>query len=179
MNHLIGLTGPRNSGKSTVAKYLCMQYGFVEVSVAGPLKDVCSVLFGWPLTRLNSNDVADKIWKETVDLRFGFSPRFALQKIGTDLFRNGFDEEFWCKIAIARITDLLNEGKKVVVSDVRFDNEARAIRALNGSIVAMSHIFEVKCDSSHAMHASESGISGELINSYHDAREDASHIAFL
>lgn len=40
---VVMLCGKKGSGKSTIAKYLVRTRGFVHYSLAGPLKDACSV----------------------------------------------------------------------------------------------------------------------------------------
>jgi hypothetical protein len=52
----------------------------------------------------------------------GWTPRKLLQKIGTDLFRNKFDEDIWAKLAAERM--MSDPDVDVwLVTDARFSNE--------------------------------------------------------
>jgi hypothetical protein len=56
------------------------------------------------------------------------TPREMLQYVGTDLFRDLVDAEFWCKAFTKEIT----KYERVVVPDVRFPNERALIKQLGG-----------------------------------------------
>jgi hypothetical protein len=56
--------------------------------------------------------------------------RRLLQVLGTDFGRKMLGEDVWVKM----IMDKLNYEDRVVISDVRFPNEAEAIRKLGGSV---------------------------------------------
>lgn len=62
------------------------------------------------------------------------SIRFILQQYGTE-FRRAADKDYWMKKGMFRANDYIRNGKDVVFDDVRFPNEARAIRAAGGLIV--------------------------------------------
>ena len=135
---LIGIIGAAGAGKSTVAKHLVTMHGFAETSFAAPLKRLCADQFGWNYTRLNDLD-----YKEQVDPFIGKTRRSVLQHIGTEGFR-AVDPNHWVKQASKDIRDIqriesaepgepLFDG--VAVADVRFENEADAIRAGSGFIV--------------------------------------------
>ncbi len=131
---IIGLVGFIGSGKGTVGDIL-EQKGFVKDSFAKPLKDACSVMFGWPREMLEGDTEVSRKWREEPDQywseKFGkeFSPRLALQLMGTEAGRNVFHQDVW-------VISLLNRarGKDVVVTDVRFKNEIKYIQD-NGGIV--------------------------------------------
>jgi len=131
---IIGLVGFIGSGKGTVGDIL-EQKGFVKDSFAKPLKDACSVIFGWPRELLEGDTEVSRKWREEPDVfwseKFGyeFTPRLALQLMGTEAGRNVFHEDIW-------VISLLNraKGKDVVVTDVRFKNEIKYIQD-NGGIV--------------------------------------------
>jgi hypothetical protein len=131
---IIGLVGFIGSGKGTVGDIL-EQKGFTKDSFAKPLKDACSVMFGWPREMLEGDTEVSRKWREEPDSfwseKFGrpFTPREALQKMGTEAGRNVFHNDIW-------VISLLNraKGKDVVVTDVRFRNEIDYIQD-NGGIV--------------------------------------------
>jgi len=127
---LIGLAGKKQSGKSTVTSYLCEVFDFHEISWAYPLKEIIGrQLFGL------DDDVlyGDSPKREEIITQWGMSGRQILQKVGTDLFRQHFDENFWIKVGVKRIIVELAKKHNVVVSDCRFPNELDTIRQFGGT----------------------------------------------
>ena len=123
---LIGLTGAKYSGKDTLADHLCHSHGFIKYALADPLKEVCKSLFGLR---------DEQLWgdlKEENDPRYDKTPRQLLQILGTDCIRQKVRDDFW----VARWQAWLDNAPhtRVVVSDVRFQNEIRAIHD-NGGVV--------------------------------------------
>jgi hypothetical protein len=130
---IIGLSGFAGAGKSTVAEYLVREYGFVRLSFASAVKDLTAAAFGWDRQRLDGATPQDRIWREESDpfwssrMRKPFSPRYALQYLGTDIFRNHVLPTIWCDNVVAKIRHL-NTDANVVIDDVRFVNERNALR---------------------------------------------------
>jgi hypothetical protein len=126
---LIGLSAKKQSGKSTVAGFLKNIFDFQELSWAYPLKEIIGrQLFGL------GDDVlyGDSPAREEVIPLWGMSGRSILQKVGTDLFRENFDPDFWVKIGVEGIKKSMQNNRHVVVSDCRFPNEIKAIKELGG-----------------------------------------------
>ncbi len=143
---LIGLTGEARCGKDTVATML----GLPEYHFSKPMKDACRVIFGWGDEHLYGD------LKEVVDPKFNVSPRKALQTMGTDWGRNMIVQDIWLKRAQIEI----NSNEHLVVSDVRFDNEARLIRSNGGIIVKI-----IRGDKPSVRdHVSEEGISEQFVD---------------
>ena len=126
---LIGLTGKSGSGKSTAADYLWSTAGFLEMAFADRLKETASVLFGWDRLALD-----DQEYKAGVCPVWGITRREALQKFGTEAVRGVFGDDFWIK-SWRQVYDQIQIIDSVVVSDVRFPNEADTIRDMGGVIV--------------------------------------------
>src|SRR5262245_32458617 len=130
---LISFSGKKQSGKSTLTKYLQTQYRFQELSWAEPLKEI----IGRKLLGLTFEQVyGSSRDKETVDPFWGKSPRELLQLIGTECFRKQIDPDFWVKIGEKKIhqirRDEFPQEAKLVFSDTRFPNEVMAIERLMG-----------------------------------------------
>jgi len=126
---IIGITGFKQSGKSTIATYLKENYGFYVVNFADPIKEICKVLFNWADEHVNGS------LKEIVDPRWGISPRHALQVIGTEIGQVYFCEAFpefktlvgrqlWVKLAEYKIESLKDQFTKIAIGDVRFPHES-------------------------------------------------------
>ena len=143
---IIGLCGEQGSGKDTVANILITEYGFVKLTFASTLKDVVAILFSWPRDLLEGLTEESRLWRETVDDFWSaklsipsFTPRKALQMIGTDLFRIHFNNDIWINIIENKIGAMLknNPNTNIVISDCRFTNEFSLIKQFSDSYIIM------------------------------------------
>lgn len=127
---LVGLTGPQGSGKSTVARFLFSAFGWKAVSLADPIRAGLQVMLG-----MHRHEFEDRALKDhTIDWH-GKSPRQLLQSLGTEWGRHLVSESIWIDIAQREIdfaVRLNREYRGVVVSDIRFANEAEWIRSKGG-----------------------------------------------
>jgi hypothetical protein len=135
---ILGICGLQGAGKDTLADILCEGHGYVRLSFAGILKDVCAVLFGWDREMLEGRTSAARLEREVVDEWWsqrlgipGFTPRLALQLIGTDVMRNHFHDQIW----VAALERRLMLSPRVVITDCRFPNEMAMIRGAGGQIL--------------------------------------------
>lgn len=128
---LIGIAGRARSGKDTIGAYLVDAYGFQRYAFADKLKNIVNQIHGWG----HEHGWGDL--KDVVDPQWGFSPRQAYQRFGTEYAR-GLDENFWIKMAEKDLAANLDSGSgDAVVTDVRFDNEAEWVRK-HGVLVHVS-----------------------------------------
>ena len=130
---LIGICGKKFSGKSTVAKILSGMLGYKVVSFADKLKDVTCVLSGCTREQLEDYDFKEnKLVPPHLRPYCGNAdtPTFRafLQHFGSEVMR-GVNDNIWIDCT------LLNCGENAIISDVRFPNEAKAIRERGGIIV--------------------------------------------
>ena len=146
---LIGITGRAGAGKDTAASII-KQFLYSDYSLytlAGPLKAGCSLLFGWTMDQLE-----DREFKEAIDPKWGFSPRRAMQLLGTEYGRT-LREDLWVHMAQVQLDSPLTTG--LIVTDVRFENEAEFIRKNGGTVV---HISRPGATIAENTHASEAGV---------------------
>lgn len=135
MKNIIGICGLIGHGKDTSAGFL-IEEGYQRISFAGVLKDAVSALFGWDRILLEGNtpesrsfrDRVDNWWANRLDIPH-FTPRYALQYIGTDVFRKNFHPDIWVAACERQIE---NTDNNVVISDCRFFNELDVIKRLGG-----------------------------------------------
>tara|TARA_Y100000758_G_scaffold223123_1_gene161109 strand:- start:2088 stop:2684 length:597 start_codon:yes stop_codon:yes gene_type:complete len=133
---LIGLVGLISSGKDTVANRLVTKHGYKRDSFADPLKDAVSKIFNWDRKLLEGNTSEGRKWREQPDAFWSkkmgkeVTPRLILQQFGTEVMRGQMYDGIWVDSLIARY-----KGKKTVVSDTRFQNEIKTIKAHGGVIV--------------------------------------------
>jgi hypothetical protein len=124
---VIGFTGPIGSGKSLAAS---MVPGAVVVGFADPIYRMVSTMTGIPV-----EDFRRRETKEAVIPWLGRSPRELLQTLGTDWARDRVADDVWIRLWRRRIEELAYMGVETfAVPDVRFDNEAAAIRELGGEV---------------------------------------------
>lgn len=131
---IIGLSGYAQTGKDTVAEHLIKQYGYRRVAFADPIREALYKLN--PQVSLGefshvhlSQAVNGLGWEETK--RQSPETRRLLQVMGTEVGREMFGQDFWVNQAMK------NAGKfdKIVLTDVRFPNEFRAIKAREGIVI--------------------------------------------
>jgi len=127
---LVALTGEKGSGKGVLARHLAAKHGYQVESFAAPLKRMCTHLMGWTAEQL-----ADPVFKEAVDPRFGFAPRWFMQHLATECIRKEFGEDIWSEALVRRIQTQVNRAQmllqthgggtplRFVIDDLRFTNE--------------------------------------------------------
>jgi len=148
---LTGLTGKAGSGKTSVARILCEDYGYVESAFADNLKAAASCIFGLDLEHFYDGKL-----KEVVDPFWNMTPRAMLQKLGTDACRSIFGDDVWIRSAQKESSRV--GAAFIVFSDVRFENEAQMIRNHGGLIVHVAGRKESALSAESQGHVSEVGV---------------------
>lgn len=128
---LVGLTGPAGAGKSTVANYLEDEFAFVALAFADPITNMLGALFAE--AGVDGAWMVERSLKET-PTTLGFSYRHLAQTLGTEWGR-GLASDFWLRVAAHRLDAPHMQGESVVISDVRYPNEADFITARGGVVV--------------------------------------------
>lgn len=151
---LIGLAGRAGTGKSTVARLLCEHHAFVEVAFAEPIKRALAAMLDLP--RATFDDPATK--EAPIDWLRNTSPRRLMQTLGTGWGRQIIADDLWLILARRRIAQLTADADRlhvtgIVISDLRYDDEADLVRQLGGTVW---HI--VRAAPPVAAHCSEAGI---------------------
>lgn len=133
---IIGIIGLKGSGKSTLAEILENKYDFVSDSFAKPVKDIASIIFNWDRYMLDGITQESREWREKKDEEWSkilgkdITPRLALQMIGTEFGRNLICEDIWIESLKMR-----SKNKHIVISDVRYINEAESIKKSGGILI--------------------------------------------
>jgi hypothetical protein len=126
LTHILGITGFIGSGKDTAAEYLIQNYGFKGIKFADGLKDMMRAI------GLTTEEMEDrKLKEEPHPLLCGRSPRYAMQKLGTEWGRDLIADELWTSLWASRC----NGKRLVVTADMRFFNEAAIIEKNNGILI--------------------------------------------
>ena len=147
---LIGISGKAGAGKDTLGKFLCDEYHCLHYYFAKPLKEGAKIMFA-----LTDEQIANK--EKTIE-PWGISPRKIYQLLGTEVGR-GIDVNIWVKNAEMYVNSV--PGRTVVVTDVRFDNEAFWIRNRGGVVI---NIVRNKDDIAENSHSSEGGLKPDNID---------------
>jgi hypothetical protein len=122
---LIGLIGQARVGKDTVAAHLYRKYDFEQTSFAFPMKEMLATVFG---DRFRHGDREAPIdW-------LGKSPRHLMQTLGTEWGRNCVHPELWVLLAEREVIKARERHYGLVITDVRFHNEADMILR-NGGVL--------------------------------------------
>ena len=149
---IIGLAGPAGVGKDTIADYLVLHHNYRQRSFALPLKNMVAYL-GAPLPETREEKEGPHPILKNVTWRQ------IMQELGTECFRK-LNPDTWVLVMEEKIQQLKErdiwwkENLKVVISDVRFENEATWIRSEGGEIW---HILRNDAPKVRA-HQSEAGI---------------------
>jgi len=139
MSKIIGICGFMGSGKDTIADYLVNVHGFKRESFANSLKDAVATTFNWDREMLEGRSKQSRLWREQVDAWWAkrldmpnLTPRWVLQYFGTEVVRNGFHDDMWIASLENRLAQSTDD---IVITDCRFPNELKAIRAAGGQCV--------------------------------------------
>lgn len=124
MQLLIGIVGRKRSGKDTLAGFIKDIVEDVDImSFADPIKFACQHAYHLKNAQLEET-------KDVVDPRWGISPRDMMKSLGGQYFRSK-DPDQWVKNMGFRIQGM----ERVVISDVRFHNEASFIKGMGGILI--------------------------------------------
>jgi hypothetical protein len=129
---LIAVSGWARAGKDTIADYLVEAHGFTKLSFADPMRAALVRLN--PLIHVGGHvtHLADAVkrigWEDLKALSPEIRPY--LQRLGTEVGRNMFGENFWVDLAMKEAENYDN----VVFADCRFQNEANAVRNAGGEV---------------------------------------------
>lgn len=150
---LIGVAGAARSGKDTTANFIIAAVGGYRYSFADPIRGMLTHIG----VHLNDPYWADR--KEQVIPILGVSPRRLMQTLGTEWGRELINPDLWLILAQQ---NLAVNGPGMVITDVRFDNEAEWIRRMGGKVI---HISRNSAPAVEA-HKSEAGIAHHNTDSY-------------
>jgi hypothetical protein len=123
---IVAFCGKKRSGKDTAGDSIA-NLGYYPIGFADPIKEMCQIVFEFDDEQVygSKKGKTDELW--------GFSPRWAMQTIGTELFRDKIGEDVWVKSLLARIDS--SKVNKFAVTDVRFPNEVDHLQRAGAEII--------------------------------------------
>jgi hypothetical protein len=161
---IIGISGYAQAGKDSLGDALVRQCGFEKASFATPMKLMAEAID--PLvgcSRRLSDLLREGGWERA---KKEPEVRQFLQRLGTEGGRDIFGQDFW----VEHTLNLYEFSPRLVICDVRFRNEAEAIRARGGDVVRITRPgFDAPND-----HVSEHDLDGYSFNTeiYNDGSLD-------
>ena len=141
--NIIGFLGAKHTGKDTAGNYLIEKFNYTKYAFGDPVKDICKTMFS-----LTDSQITDPTEKEMIDPRWGISPRTMFQRIGTEFGQIGLYKLFpelkgkvpyrtlWVKLVEDWVKK--NKSKMIVITDIRFEHEIKAIKDNNGVIMKIN-----------------------------------------
>jgi hypothetical protein len=179
MRECYGIAGRKGHGKDTFAKMVCRSRPeFVILHFADALKQILVDVFN-----LNPRQLEDSRLKEapfafpieidaflpqlraTTNLemepagKVATTPRQLMQLVGTDYVRR-VQDDFW----IRRLLVEIERHDYVLVADVRFRNEAAAIRTVSGKIIKIIRLDSgAEAVAEHSSEAEIDNIGAEVV----------------
>jgi len=151
----IGLTGYSQAGKDTVASILVERYGYTRVAFADKIReflyDLNPMVACSPTGYLQ--DLVNLVGWD--DAKQEPQVRKLLQNLGNSA-RKTIDENVWVTLALGNI----DTNQRVVITDVRFENEAMMIKLMGGQLWRVKRIGVGPVND----HVSESELEGYKVN---------------
>lgn len=128
MTILIGLLGKKRSGKSTCAKYIQEHFAFENLAFAEGVKSVSMKRYSLMKNQMET-------YKDTIDHRWGKTPRDIFKEVGMDARKD--DPDYWVNYLCNQMTNKIKSDSfsNFVISDVRFKNEADFIVKHGGYLI--------------------------------------------
>lgn len=155
---ILGICGAAGSGKDTIGQWLVRRQGATIHKFADPLYAAISAITGLSVPELQDR----RRKEEPLSWLPAASPRRLLQTIGTEWGRDTIHPDIWILATFRRID--ASEAAWSVITDVRFDNEAEAIRARGGYVWSVARPRPAALSRVEATHSSEAGVSPHLID---------------
>lgn len=148
---ILALAGPAGAGKDTLATYLCHAYeGYIRDSFAAPIYHALEAV-GFDTAYMEPQRKQEVI-PLLEDAEGAKTMRRLAQTLGTEWGRNHVSPDLWIRLLEKRqglssvhgrrksedgsyeryVNRIANLGRKLIISDLRFRDEARAVRNWNG-----------------------------------------------
>ncbi len=175
MARLIAFAGKAGIGKDTAADYLVEKHRYNKKSFAEPMKKAVQSMFGLKHEQVFGTKEQKEEAIPALSQKRPISGRELLQTLGTEWGRNIIDPDIW----IYKVAEDWKTMKNIpgyvgmVISDLRFDNEAEWVKSQGGIVINIESPFNPPTDK---FHPSENGIDINLVDhvimNYKKRKED-------
>jgi dephospho-CoA kinase len=161
---IIGISGRLNAGKDTLADILLdlKPEFFEKKAYAYKLKQIANLLTGISIEKFNDGEFKKQNmpeeWNWFDDPEDAMSVREFLQELGTEAIRDGLHENAWVIALMADYkADEENNLPNWIITDVRFHNEAEAIRKKGGMLIRLNRKGQSSSEHSSELHMNDWG----------------------
>jgi len=146
---LIGMGGLKTSGKDAASDFLVQHRGFVKIGMSAGLHECLMALNPW--VYVTEADVEALLSREGpylvaglyryvflaehlgyTDMKIIAEVRSLQQRMGTEVGRDLIDQNIWTDMTARTVQRLRESGHPVVVTGIRYSNELKMIRRLDG-----------------------------------------------
>ena len=150
---VLGFIGKAKSGKDTAANdFQELMDGIVPIyrkPFAGPIREI-GKLFGYTMEQMTDQSLKETYCNKIFPL---VTPRKFMQLVGSEMSRNNLDKDSWVKLVknfiegeyekashyVTKIEDdKYHPSSIVMVTDVRFPNEAAMIKEMGGYLIKIT-----------------------------------------
>lgn len=169
MRFVIALTGPKGSGKDTVAQLIAELYPDYDVNTvafADPIKKAVEFIFQLPVTgpSLEDHQAYDQFKRSR--LHFDL-PSIGMQAIDTrhvvreiGMLMRSYDEKQFNDYVLRAITSPTSHPKRIdIVTDLRFDNEYTFLKSVDAKIIKIN-----RPNYHYDGHITERGFDDQLVD---------------
>jgi hypothetical protein len=138
---------------------------------ASTLKKITSIILGCKVNKLEDREFKEKeLGKQWQVIDYTLSPRILLQRLGTDAARY-VHSDIWVNALFSKF----KKKSKWIITDIRFDNEVRAIQERGGIVIRVNRC-KSKDSTEHSNHLSETALDNyegfDVILNNNDTLED-------
>lgn len=152
----IALMGRMRSGKDTVALRLITEHAYTRLAFADPLKrmalDLNPIVGSDAIGRFRLKNVVESYGWERAKDEF-HEVRHILQNMGQGI--RATDPDYWVRLLLEKVDNADKWSLPVVVTDVRYRNEAEALKARGFRMVRVIRPDAVTADTTADRHESE------------------------
>jgi len=159
---IIAFTGAAGVGKDTAADIVHGWFpNAIRYSFAAPLRSGLAAMFGTAVFEQS----LDTSTKDSESTAYGVTCRKLLQSLGTDWGRDMINPDIWV-IRAEELWAQYYDSDLVIISDLRFDNEADLVHDKGGIVVGIrSQTAKLRPEKfREGKHASEFGISEDKLD---------------
>jgi hypothetical protein len=135
---ILGIGGYAGVGKDTLADLLVTRFSFTKISFADPMREMAAAMdpvvgFGEDDSPIRYTEAIEMCGYTQAKVVFPEVRQF-LQRLGTEGGRKVLGEDIWVNAALSKVKD----KERVVIPDMRFINEASAIKDAKGYTIRVS-----------------------------------------
>jgi len=135
--NIIAICGAKRCGKDVISQYIVDKYGYTKLAFADPLKNIVKSIFDFNDIQVGIDEInCIGNEKDTIDDKWGISPRQALQFFGTEILQYKIQEllpNINNNFLANKLYNKIENYKNYVISDLRFIHEYEKLKELNMS----------------------------------------------